>query len=179
MQKVWKVTNKTKLGNKVIERWIDATNLRNYFELRVDSLPIEAAVYVWPGWGLWPFPSEPYSIIISDMNDPVYTKPPGCGVRGGTLDTRCSVAYCGTESDKEMGARVWHELLHAAGADSDQLNAADKKVFLYDLPAGLSIRDFLEKMVWAVGVCSEPYYTNVLLQYYTFLTKRLMTTDRL
>lgn len=174
MQTVWKVTNKSKMGNNVIERWIDATKIRTYFELQVDSSPIDIAVYVWPGWGVWPFPSTANSIIISDMDDPLYSKSPGCPARGGTIDTRCSVAYCGTESDLEMGARIWHELLHAAGADSDQMNAKDKKPFLYASTAGLPIRDFVEKMMWALGVTREPYYTGVLLQYYQFLTERLV-----
>lgn len=179
MQKEWQVINHSPIRNSVIEQWLNAINIRNFFEVTIATYDtVETVCYDWNGWGRWVFPVRPYTIIISYMNDPEYPKPADCKYRGGTLDTRCSVVFVGDETPQIMGARIFHELLHAAGADSDQMNGTDRKAFFCWNPGTMTFRQRLNKLLWALKIVTGSRYTDVELHYYEYLSERLNVTGK-
>lgn len=69
-----------------------------------------------------------HSIVLFDETSP------GAKVRpesplGGAATARCSIRVRPDDSHIELAARIFHEMLHVMGADSDQMDGKDREPF--------------------------------------------------
>lgn len=121
--------------------------------------------------GSMPFPLAPWTILISSGNDPRFNwTVAGLGSPGGGTG-QLSVAYWDTDTPAEMGARIWHEMLHCYGIPADSLQSTERDGFTEYLRTTGSPH--------YAGFSQDPTgyelgsnHTPLLIAYYTYLTEK-------
>jgi len=129
-------------------------------------------------WGdsTWPWGIDDWTIVVHDYTDPEYPKGDINAV-GGAFGNRCTIAYLGYEWDIEIGARIWHEMLHCMGVNSDNLETVDRVRFcewLLTNPKEICEEWKSSSITHCRGFGISSYaFQMVLCSYYTMLTKEL------
>lgn len=172
--KVWTIINLSKsLDESHVRECIDAAVMPTCMEFKFEVKEFE--ILPWDQ-SLWPWGMEPWTIVISDFDDPRFPKN-GVNYLGGSSRNRCTVSYVpGHDFQLQLGARIWHEILHCMNIDSDQMDGKDRYVFckwIRDNPWMLSQSRKDNSSTWCdIGdLFKETFgFNEVLASYYTYLT---------
>lgn len=175
-RKDWVIINLSHIiCDSTVESWLRIAGVPKCFSFTTDnSSPIET--YPWYD-AVWPWGKEPYTIVIHDYDDPNYPKGTNNAV-GGCAGNKCSIAYRKNEdSPIEMGARIWHEMLHVIGADPDQMDGSDRVTFCeWVSQSRWEMNESFKNssLAWCHGLAVSPtQYQQTLCSYYIFLTKKV------
>jgi len=170
--KVWTIINLSKrLNEPHVRECIDAAVIPTCMEFKFEMKEFE--ILPWDQ-SFWPWGLEPWTIVISDFDDPQFPKN-GVNYLGGSARNRCTVSYVpGYDFQLQFGARIWHEMLHCMDVDSDQMDGKDRYAFckwIHTRPWLLSERRKSNSIVWCNPEKSSDVFelNEVLASYYTYL----------
>lgn len=170
--KKWSVINiSRRLNDLRVEECIESAGIPPCITFVFDGKPFE--VRRWDE-SFWPWGLEPWTIVISDFDDERYPKN-GVNYLGGAFGSRCTIAYVnGYDFPLQLGARIWHEILHCMNLDSDQMNGKDRNDFckwVNSNPSQLSKEQTKLSIAWCDGIeiTSLDEFNQVLTSYYTYL----------
>jgi hypothetical protein len=149
----------------ILQRWISLAGIPSCWRFRVVEPDGRWTAKDRGSFGIWPVPTKSNAIVVFSASDSRFSPRAG-GVTwhdGGP----CTIGHWSDrDTDIGMGARIWHEILHACGVDSDQMDKVDKKAFCAHLRSAGSPR-----AGWCRGIdLGEPGHTHLLLDYYRWLT---------
>lgn len=174
-RKDWVIINLSHvICDATVESWLRIAGVPNCFSFTFNN---SAQIVTYPWYdATWPWGTEPYTIVIHDYDDPNYPKGTN-GAVGGNAGDKCSIAYRNkADSTIEMGARIWHEMLHAIGSDPDQMDGKDRVSFCEWVSQNrYEINSTVKSSAasWCLGMVVSPMqYQQTLCAYYTFLTKK-------
>ena len=174
-RKDWVIINLSHvICDATVESWLRIAGVPNCFSFTFNN---SAQIVTYPWYdATWPWGTEPYTIVIHDYDDPNYPKGTN-GAVGGNAGDKCSIAYRNkVDSTIEMGARIWHEMLHAVGSDPDQMDGKDRFLFCEWISQNrYEINSTVKSSAasWCLGMVVSPMqYQQTLCAYYTFLTKK-------
>lgn len=154
-----------RVTDATVQRWISVAMIPPCWKFRFVDPDGYWTARDHGSFGIWPVPTRSNAIAVFSASDPRFSPRAG-GVTwhdGGP----CTIGYWpDRDTDLGMGARIWHEILHACGVDSDQMDKADKKAFCTHLHSVGT-----ERAGWCDGRdLGEPGHTRLLLDYYRWLT---------
>lgn len=175
-RKDWVIINLSReICDATIEHWIRISGVPSCFSFSFENdSPIENKLW---GDSVWPWGRETWTIVFHDYDDPRFPKGTNNAV-GGSSGERCSVAYRSRlDSGIEIGARIWHEMLHSMGSDPDQMEGKDRAEFCDWVSNNrFYINEPFKKdaISWCVGTkVSHKQYQHVLCVYYMMLTNKV------
>ena len=149
----------------VLQRWLSLAGISPCWKFRFVEPDGRWTTENRGGFGIWPVPRKSNAIVVFSASDPRFSPRAG-GVTwhdGGP----CTIGHWpDRDTDLGMGARIWHEVLHACSVDSDQMDKRDKQAFCAHLQSTGAPR-----ARWCSGhILGEPGHTHLLLDYYRWLT---------
>ncbi len=170
--KKWTIINlSNRLSDLRVRECIESSGIPSCVTFVFEDKPFE--VIPWAE-SFWPWGMEPWTIIVSDFDDVRFPKN-GVNFLGGALGNRCTVAYVAEyDFPLQLGARIWHEMLHCMDVDSDQMDGKDRTGFcewVNSNPSKLSKERKELSIAWCNGVeiILPNEFNEVLAAYYTYL----------
>ena len=170
--KKWSIINlSNRLSDLRIKECIESAGIPSCVNFTFDNTPFE--IRPWDE-SFWPWGLEPWTIVVSDFDDERFPKN-GVNYLGGAFGSRCTVAYVeGYDFPLQLGARIWHEMLHCMDLDSDQMDGKDRNGFckwVNSNPSKLSKEQIGLSIAWCDGIeiILLDEYNKVLSSYYTYL----------
>jgi len=153
-----------------LQRWISLAGIPSCWRFRFVDPGGRWTARDRGGFGIWPVPTRSNAIVVFSASDPRFS--PRAGGATWHDGGPCTIGHWpDRDTDIGMGARIWHEILHACGVDSDQMDKKDKKGFCEYLRSNRS-----ERGGWCSGLdLGEPGHTHLLLDYYRYLTGRRLS----
>ena len=172
---VWTVLNlDPAISDSTIFGWLQAAEIPACFSFVFTSPFANAWSTIDAYGGTAPMPIAPWTIAVSSFSDQRFK----WTVLG--LSTvgfhQASVAYVGNESAAEMGARMWHEILHSYSIPADSMQTSERAAFT----------DYLRTTgsPHYSGFATDPLsyenganHTQLLIAYYMYLMKKYMSCE--
>lgn len=175
MQNVWTVLNlDTSVSDATIYGWVQAAGIPTCINF----------VFQTPFANLWtlndayggsvPMPLAPWTIAVSSTKDPRFH----WTTAGLTVPPfhQCTVAVFGNESPAEMGARMWHEILHAYDLPADNLQTTEKAGFAEYLRTTASPH-YAGFLANSLAYENGANHTQLLIAFYTYLMKKYLDCE--
>lgn len=106
--------------------------------IRVEYNPSQVTWYTTGAWKGWPMPVAENHIVVVDGDKR------GLQYNGGTVGSRCAVAMRGGDTPRELGVRIWHELIHTLRLPADDMLVDE--AFVDWLPAPIRLMFVESKM---------------------------------
>lgn len=116
-------------------------------------------------------PIAPWTVIVSSATDPQFK----WTVAGMAITDfhQATIGHWSGEASDEMGARMWHEILHCYGLPADDMQTSERAGFIEYLRTTGSLH--------YSGFASDPiayeksaYHTQILIEFYNYLMHKYM-----
>ena len=172
---VWTgINTNSSISDSTIQGWNAASGIPSCFRFVFQSPFANAWVLNTAYGGSVPMPIAPWTIIVSSASDPRFN----WTVAGMAVPPfhQATVGHWGNESASEMGARMWHEILHCYDLPADSLQTSERAEFTeYLRTTGSSHYS---------GFASDPLeyergsnHTQILIAFYIYLTHKYMECE--
>lgn len=165
------------LSEATVRGWLNAAGIPPCFVFTFGS-PFSSAWMI-KNWynGAMPFPTTPWTILISSAHDSRFNwaNVLGLGMTGGQLG-QVSVAHYGDESPDEMGARIWHEVMHCYDVPSDDMQTREKNGFIEYLRTTGS-HHYAGFVQDSMGYENGVNHTGLLIAFDNYLMGKYMQCD--
>ena len=147
-------------------RWVYAAGVPSCWSFFVD--PFGQIKNEITAYGNFPFPSEPNSISIFSADAT------GVTAMGMSMpwQRNCSVGVWSSDTDIDIGARIWHEFLHSQGIDADGMKTVHKEEFHKYLVSSNSLYADFYQNPDKYDALDAPGHSEILCAFYTFLTEK-------
>lgn len=169
---VWTVINlDTNISNDTIQSWISFAGIPSCFRFVFQS-PFANAWRIMDAYdSSVPIPLAPWTICISSATDPRFKWViAGLSTVG---NHQATVAHWAGEPQDELGARMWHEILHSHEIPADNMQSTERAGFTEYLRSTGSVHytGFLQD---PVGYADSANHTRLLIEFYTYLTHKYL-----
>lgn len=163
----WTIINLTDSSNDEIRSTLKTSDVVSYFRFIFDPDPNNAYVTVdWgESYGTWPWPKKDWSTVVFDMDDQRWNTKYAIGL---ATYGKGAAGRGASDSKRTVSLRIWHEMLHQMGVNSDAMDEADYDMFCSWLK---------EKSSSEYSYCQGPkdiYNNDTLEEYYTFLMQKYL-----
>jgi hypothetical protein len=175
---VWTILNMDPaVSNSDIMGWISEAGIPTCFKFRFDTPFDNMWKYHDDMYGKIPMPLSPYTITVSPVKDSRFEWKIARGMAVQGFHQVAVASRLPGDSGKELGARIWHEILHCYQTESgnyipaDDMNSTEKDAFLEYLLKNNSIH---YNGFWTRGIEYDTgaNHAPLLCEYYTYLTKK-------
>lgn len=172
---VWTVINlDTSISDSAILGYTKAAGIPSCLQFVFKSPFSGAWVYNTAHNSNTPMPVAPWTIVVSSVLDPRFT----WNVAGLAVPSlhQATVGHWSTDSQEEMGARMWHEVLHCYGLPVDALQTTERTGFTEYLRTAGSphYTGFLQNSIeYENGI----NHTQLLITFYMYLMKKYMECE--
>jgi hypothetical protein len=119
-------------------------------------------------------PLAPWTIAVSSNTDPRFNWTV-IGL-GSPLLHQATIGHLASDSPSEVGARMWHEILHCYGIPADNMQSSERNEFIEYLRVNGSVH--------YAGFSADPLayeksinHTQILIAFYQYLTHKYMGCD--
>lgn len=170
---VWTVVNlDNTLSNSTIQSWIGAAGMPSCFRFVFQSPFANAWVINTAYSGSAPIPLAPWTILVSSAtHDPRFKWTVSGLAIGGGLH-QASIGYWDFDAPAELGARMWHEILHCYDIPADNMQTSERDGFIEYLRITGSVH--------YAGFSQDPNgyernsqtHTQILIAFYNYLTHK-------
>ena len=172
---VWTVLNlDPAISDSTIFGWLQAAEIPACFSFVFTSPFANAWSAIDAYGGTAPMPIAPWTIAVSSFSDQRFK----WTVLG--LSTvgfhQASVAYVGNESAAEMGARMWHEIMHSYSVPADSMQTSERAGFIEYLRTTGSPH-YAGFATDSLSYENGANHTQLLIAYYTYLMKKYMSCE--
>lgn len=174
----WTVINlDDTVPNSAIQGWISEARIPSCFRFVFQSPFANAWVINTAYGGSVPMPLAPWTILVSSAtHDPRFRwTVAGLGVGGGLH--QASIGHWESDAPAEVGARMWHEILHCYDIPADNMQTSERDGFIEYMRTTGSPH--------YAGFSQDPNgyerdprtHTQILIAFYNYLTHKYMECD--
>ncbi len=175
MQNVWTVLNlDTGVSDATVYEWTQAAGIPACINFVFKSPFSNLWVYNDAYGGHVPMPIAPWTIAISSAKDPRF-KWTTAGLSVPPFH-QATVGHFGGESSSEMGARMWHEILHSYGIPADNLQSTEKAGFIEYLRTTNSPH-YSGFVADSLAYENGANHTQLLITFYTYLMRKYLDCE--
>jgi hypothetical protein len=171
---LWSIINlDNSVSNDTIQSWISASGVPSCFRFVFQSPFVDAWRIVDVYDSNVPMPFAPWTIIVASVTDPRFNIKYG-GAAMPELH-QASIGHWSFDQPAELGARMWHEILHCYNIPTDDMFTSEQSGFTEYLRSTGSVH--------YTGFSQNPSgydstnHTQLLISYYTYLTHKYMDCD--
>ena len=153
------------VSESTFRRWMRAAGVPSCWSFYVD--PFGQIMNQWTSYGTFPFPAASNSISIFKGSATT------SNVLGICLpdQRKCCIGVWDGDTDIDIGARIWHEFMHAQGIDVDAMKTTYKEEFHdYLISINSPYADFYYN-VDKYDQLDTHGHSEILCAFYTFLTE--------
>lgn len=151
--------------------WIGAAGIPSCFRFVFQS-PFANAWRIMDVYGSSiPMPFAPWTIIVSSATDPRF-KWVASGMATPSFH-QASMGHWTGEASDELGARMWHEILHCYEIPADNMQTTERAEFTDYLRSTGSIH-YAGFSQDPVGYEKSVNHTRLLIEFYTYLTHKYL-----
>ena len=152
--------------------WIEAANIpKNLVFTPLYNQPTTVWTENDPTYGTYPIPDQPGNIIIISS-----TAVHGFGGMSHGMGYGCLVLAFEADMPSDLGARIWHEMLHVMGINVDKLMSPapndNDEFYTYITNNASKYAYALEGVIYMYAHPQESIPTYILLIYYTMLWEK-------
>jgi hypothetical protein len=124
--------------------------------------------------GRVPMPIAPWTIIVSSATDPRFNWTVG-GLSTGLMH-QATVGHWAGDSDDEIGARMWHEIIHSYNIPADNMQSSERAGFIEYLRTTGS-RHYSGFVADSNAYADGSNHTQLLIAFYMYLMHKYMDCD--
>lgn len=169
---VWTVINLDQtVSNDTIQSWISFAGVPSCFRFVFQSPFANAWTLDTSYSGSVPMPMVPWTIIVSSATDPRFN----WTVMGMAIPPlqQATIGHWTGEPQDELGARMWHEILHCYDLPADNMQSSERAGFTEYLRSTGSVH-YTGFSADPVGYEKSANHTRLLIEFYTYLTHKYM-----
>jgi hypothetical protein len=175
MQNIWAVLNlDDTASDATVYEWTQAAGIPACINFVFKSPFSNLWTYNTSYGGNVPMPVAPWTIAISSAKDPRF-KWTTAGLCVPPFH-QATIGHFGGESSAEMGARMWHEILHAYDLPADNLQTTERAGFTEYLRTTGSPH-YTGFLANPLAYENGANHTQLLISFYTYLMKKYLDCE--
>ena len=171
---VWTIINLSTVSDGTILGWIGAAGIPSCLRFVFQSPFANAWTLNTSYGGSVPMPVSPWTIIVSSAEDPRFK----WTVAGMAIPVfhQATIGHWAGEAANEMGARMWHEILHCYDTPTDSMQTSERAAFTEYLRTTGS-QHYSGFASDPLGYENGDNHTQLLIAFYTYLMHKYMDCD--
>jgi hypothetical protein len=172
---IWTVVNLDKnVSDATILNWMRSAGVPPCLEF-VFETPFANMWTLNTSWnGSVPFPVAPWTIIVSSGEDPQF-KWTVAGMAVTSMH-QAAVGHWSQDSQEEMGARMWHEILHCYDLPVDNMQTTEKTEFIEYMRTTGSPH-YTGFTVDSIGYENGANHTQLLTTFYNYMMHKYLECE--